>query len=74
MNPSDGLSAAANVAQALISVHKGEPVEAARHAIAAALDLVPKDVAEHLLSDEALRRQQVAADLLEVAKFGTSKL
>jgi hypothetical protein len=70
MNPNEGLSAVANAAQAVIAVHDGRPIDAARHAIAAALDLVPKDVAEKLLTEEAIRRANAIADLMERAKFG----
>ena len=70
MNPADALKAASNAAQAIMAVQDGRPVDAARHAVAAALDLVPKEAVQQLLTEEAIRRQNAIADAAEVAKFG----
>ncbi len=45
-------------------------IDAARKVVDLLLDLVPKEVAEQLLTDAAVRRQNAIADAAEVAKFG----
>lgn len=46
-----------------------EALDIARRLIALVLELVPKDVAEELLSEQAVRRQNAIADAAELAKF-----
>jgi hypothetical protein len=46
------------------------PVEIALKLLGLVLDLVPRDVAEDLLSKEAIRRQNAIADAAEAVKFG----
>lgn len=69
MTPETMLSVAADAAQAVLAAKDGDPVGAARHAISAALTLVPKEMADQLLTDEAVRRANAIADLLEKEKF-----
>lgn len=70
MSPEQLLSAAAHAASAVVHARDGKPVDAAREAVEAALDLVPKDVAVQLLTDAAVRRQNAIADAAEALKFG----
>lgn len=70
MTPETILSVAASAAQAVLAAKDGQPIEAARHALAAALELVPRDVAEKLLTDVAIERANAIADLREREKFG----
>lgn len=44
------------------------PVEIALKLLGLVLDLVPRDVAEKLLTEEAIRRQNAIADAAEAAK------
>ncbi len=44
-------------------------IDIARKLIGLILDIVPKEVAEQLLTDEAVRRQNAIADGAEWAKF-----
>lgn len=70
MTPTEALKAAAHAAQAVMAVQDGRPVDAARHAIDAALELVPEDEARALIDAAAIRRANIAADIAEAAKFG----
>lgn len=70
MTPEDLLRAAAHAASAVVHAQGGRPIDAAREAVEAALDLVPKEVVEQLLTDAAVRRQNAIADLAERQKFG----
>lgn len=70
MTPETMLTVAADAAQAVLAARDGDPIQAARHAISAALTLVPKEMAEQLLTDEAVRRANAIADLMEREKFG----
>lgn len=45
-------------------------IDLARKLLALVLDLVPHEVANQLLTDEAVRRQNAIADAAEAAKFG----
>jgi hypothetical protein len=45
-------------------------IELVRQLIAIVLSLVPKEVAEQLLTDEAVKRANAIADGAELAKFG----
>lgn len=45
-------------------------IDIARKLIGLVLDIVPKEVADQLLTDEAVRRQNALADGAEFAKFG----
>lgn len=45
-------------------------VDLVRKLLALVLDLVPKDVASQLLTEEAIRRQNAIADGAEAVKFG----
>lgn len=69
MTPKEALKAAAHAAQAVMAAQDGRPIDAARHAIDAALELVPDDEARRLLDDAALRRANAIADAAEAAKF-----
>lgn len=40
-----------------------------RKLVSLILDLVPKEVAQHVLTEEAVRRQNAIADAAELAKF-----
>lgn len=70
MSPEEALRAAAHAAQAVMAAHDGRPVDAARHAIDAALELVPADEAKDILDAAAVRRANAIADAAEAAKFG----
>jgi len=59
-----------NLLDAAKAALKGDYSGAARSGIAGALDLVPHEEAEVLLTEEAKKRANLAADALEVAKFG----
>lgn len=45
-------------------------IDLVRKLVGLILDLVPKDVAQQLLTEEAIRRQNAIADAAEYAKFG----
>ena len=45
------------------------PIEVVMRLLGLVLDLVPREVAEDLLSKEAIRRQNAIADAAEAAKF-----
>ncbi len=64
------LAAAAGLVTAATSLAKSEPVQAAREAIGAALNLVPEDVAHQFLTEAAIKRANAIADLKEAEKFG----
>jgi hypothetical protein len=51
-------------------MNAGTIIDIARKLIALVLDIVPKEVAEQLLTDEAVKRQSRIADLAEFQKFG----
>ena len=70
MSPEEALRAAAAAAQSVMAAHDGRYVDAARHAIDAALELVPHEEAAKLLDEAAIRRANLAADVAEQAKFG----
>jgi hypothetical protein len=70
MSPEEALRAAASAAQSVMAAHDGRYVDAARHAIDAALELVPADEAAKLLDEAAIRRANAIADAVEAAKFG----
>lgn len=46
-------------------------VDLVRKLVGLILDLVPKDVAQQLLTEEAIRRQNAIADGAELVKFGS---
>lgn len=71
MSPEEVLKAASYAAQAVMAAHDGRYVDAARHAIDAALELVPADEAKGLLDAAAVRRANAVADAAEAAKFGS---
>jgi hypothetical protein len=73
MSPEEALRAAASAAQSVMAAHDGRYVDAARHAIDAALELVPADEAAKLLDEAAIRRANRTADLAERLKFGLSE-
>jgi hypothetical protein len=70
MSPQEALRAAASAAQSVMAAHDGRYVDAARHAIDAALELVPADEARELLDAAQIRRANAIADAAEAAKFG----
>lgn len=47
-----------------------DAINVVRKLVGLILDIVPKDVAQQLLTEEAIRRQNAIADGAEVAKFG----
>ena len=53
-----------------VTVDAGDPVEAARHGLKAALDAVPMAVVRQMLSDEEVRRANDIANAAELEKFG----
>lgn len=69
MSPEEGLKAAADTAQAVMAIREGRYVDAARHAIDAALELVPAHEAAKLLDEAAIRRANAIADAAEFKKF-----
>lgn len=71
MSPTEALKAAASAAQSVMAAQDGRYVDAARHAIDAALELVPAEEAQKLLDEAAIRRANLAADFAEAAKFGS---
>ncbi|MCW5834508.1 MAG: hypothetical protein KIS78_19055 [Labilithrix sp.] len=70
MTPAAVLRAAGAAAQAIVAATAGRPVDAARHALDAALALVPHEAAAKLLSEQAIARQNAIADAAELGKFG----
>ncbi len=50
-------------------MNAGTIIDIARKLIALVLDIVPKEVADQLLTDEAVKRQNAIADGAEWAKF-----
>lgn len=70
MSAEDFLRAGANAAKAVVAAIDGNPIDAARYAADAMLDLVPHETAAQFLTDAAVRRQNAIADQLERAKFG----
>jgi hypothetical protein len=49
-------------------------IDLVRKLISLVLDLVPKDVATQLLTEEAVRRQNAIANAAEAVKFGVVPL
>jgi len=47
-----------------------EALEIARKVLDTVLDALPKEEASKLLTEQAIKRQNAAADLAEIAKFG----
>jgi hypothetical protein len=70
VSPAEALKAAASAAQSVMAAHDGRYADAARHAIDAALELVPADEAQKLLDAASIRRANAIADAAEAAKFG----
>lgn len=46
-----------------------EAIELARKLVGLVLDIIPRTVAEQLLTEEAIKRQNTIADLAEAVKF-----
>lgn len=74
MTPESGLKAAASAARAILAARDGHPIDAAAHAIEAALELVPEPVVQRLISEHQAQRQNAIAELAEDAKFGKKRL
>ena len=73
MSPTDVLQAGLALADLGLSVARGErtsPVEVVRGIFAIAVKLLPVDDLKKHLDDAAVRRDELAADLAEEAKFG----
>lgn len=71
MTPAQALKVGAHAAQAVLAAKDGDPVQAARHALDAALEAIPEaEEVRKLVDEAAIRRANARADELERAKFG----
>ena len=69
MSDPDFFKAAASAAQAVVAALDSRPLEAARHAVDTALELLPREEVAQLLTSQAIARQNALADLAEALKF-----
>jgi hypothetical protein len=70
MTPETALKVASEAAAAVLDAKDGKPIDAARHAASALLELVPHETALQLLTDEQVRRANDIANAAEAVKFG----
>lgn len=70
MTSDKALTIGMHAAQALLAAKNGDATAAARHAIDAALEAVPRAEAQRLLDQAAIDRANAFADTLESAKYG----
>jgi len=67
------LKAAISLVAAVAAALRGDPVDAARNAADALLEVYPVDAAKQVIDDASVRRANIAYFIEETAKFGPEK-